>query len=235
MNVALICARGGSKGLPGKNLLLLQNKPLIAHAIETAKKCHLVDHIIVSTDDAIIAKVAKSYGAETPFLRPKHLAQDNSAEIDVWRHAVSHLHDTIGAFNKLIVLPPTGPLRRDEDVTGAIVHFGKNNYDLVLTVTESHRNPSFNMLKKKPDGTFSIAMPVQDPPQRRQDATIYYDVTTNCYVANPDYILRTKNLLDGKVGAFVVHSSTAVDIDKKLDFKIAEFLFGKNFERKENE
>jgi len=60
-------------------------------------------------------------------------------------------------------------------------------------------------------------------------------VTTNCYVANPDYILRTKNLLDGKVGAFVVHSSTAVDIDKKFDFKIAEFLFGKNFERKENE
>src|SRR5436853_7691221 len=110
--IGLICARGGSKGVKRKNLRLLQGKPLIAWSIEIAKKCASLDRVIVSTEDREIADVARSFGAEVPFLRPAELAQDDSAELLVWRHALRTLTDLEGKTpDALVNIPATSPLR----------------------------------------------------------------------------------------------------------------------------
>ena len=199
MTIALICARGGSKGLTGKNLRLLNGKPLIAHAIETAHRCSLIQRIFVSTDD-------------------------NAPEWEVWQHAMDYIESNLIHTDRLVILPPTGPLRRLHDVTKAINVFSKNDFDIVITVTKARRSPQFNMVKQEKDGSFSLAMPGPKKIIRRQDSMAFYDVTTNCYVVRPDYVRNADHLFSGKVGAVCVPFETGIDIDDELDLELAEFL-----------
>lgn len=224
MTIALICARGGSKGLTGKNLRLLNGKPLIAHAIETAHRCSLIQRIFVSTDDKDIAAVATSFGAEVPFVRPAKLSGDNAPEWEVWQHAMDYIESNLIHTDRLVILPPTGPLRRLHDVTKAINVFSKNDFDIVITVTKARRSPQFNMVKQEKDGSFSLAMPGPKKIIRRQDSMAFYDVTTNCYVVRPDYVRNADHLFSGKVGAVCVPFETGIDIDDELDLELAEFL-----------
>ena len=147
---ALICARGGSKGLPGKNIKLLCGVPLIGRSIQIAKQVGRVDKIIVSTDSEAIAQVAKEYGAEVPFMRPKELAQDNSSEWDVWKHALDYLKEN--NLDALVSLPTTAPLRSVEDIENCLDEYEKDGVDVVITVTEAHRNPYFNMITNDDNG-----------------------------------------------------------------------------------
>ena len=138
--IAIIPARGGSKGLPNKNIKLLLNKPLIAYTIEAAKQAKLISEIIISTDSEEIAQIALNFGAKCPFLRPKHLATDNSLSIDNYIHLISELNK--GRKNKIeefIVLQPTSPLRSHTDIDNAINLFKEKQADSVISYTpEKH-------------------------------------------------------------------------------------------------
>ena len=223
--VALICARGGSKGLPGKNIRTLAGRPLIVWAIEQAKAVERIDRVIVSTDSEEIAAVSLEGGAEVPFLRPSELAEDSTPEWLVWRHALGWLLETQGAYpDALMVVPPTAPLRSVSDLERCLDKYEPDEVDVVITVTDAHRNPYFNMVRANEDGTASLAMVPDVPIRRRQDAPVLYDVTTVAYVARPEFVMSRDAAFDGRVRFVRIPPERALDIDTGLDFRIAEFL-----------
>ena len=225
--IALICARGGSKGLPGKNIKPLKGVPLIGHAINLAKTIDKISRIIVSTDSNEIASVAIEYGAEVPFMRPKQLALDNSPEWLVWRHAISYLEkekEKKEKINGIIILPTTAPLRNKKDINNCIDKFENSDVDSVITVTQSHRNPYFNMVEVDKKGLSSIVIDDSNSVIRRQDAPTVYDMTTVAYVLKTDFINKFNGIFEGKVGSVLIPPVRSIDIDTELDFKIANFL-----------
>jgi len=228
--VAFIFARGGSKGLPGKNLMQLGGVPLIGHSIKTGLACSKIDRVIVSTDDPEIAKVAKSFGAEIPFLRPPELATDEAPEWLSWRHALSFIKNanpdnTISTF---ISLPCTSPLRSVGDIISCIERFEIGDVDSVIAVSEAQRNPFFNMVKMDKNNRVEIALKHPNHIVRRQDAPEMFDITTIAYVCTPDFIQNSEGLFDGKVGAVIIPRARSIDIDTQLDFDIANYLFRRN-------
>lgn len=222
--VAFIFARGGSKGLTGKNIRNFGDKPLIAWSIECALLVKAIDQVIVSTDSAEIAEISKSYGAEVPFIRPRELATDESPEWLSWRHALEYVRRSSGALpDAMVSLPATSPLRAVSDVESCLEQFSKGGCDVVVTVSEAHRNPYFNMVKDKSDGTITLV--IEDSPvSRRQDAPVIRDLATVCYVASPEFVMSHNSIFEGRVKAVNVPRERAIDIDSLLDFQIAEFM-----------
>lgn len=223
--VGFIFARGGSKGLPGKNIRLLGGKPLIAWSIDQARSVNRIDRIIVSTDSEEIAAVAREYGAEVPFIRPAELAGDDTPEWMAWRHGLEFLHKTTGTFPEVMVsVPTTAPLRSSVDIENCLNEYEKGGADVVITVTDAHRNPYFNMVKANPDGTVSLVNVLASVVAGRQDAPVVYDMATVCYVVNPEFVRTHDSIFDGRVRAVHVPKDRAIDIDSLLDFQIAESL-----------
>jgi CMP-N-acetylneuraminic acid synthetase len=223
--VAFIFARSGSKGLPGKNIRPLGGKPLIAWSIEHALAVKRIERVIVSTDSEEIAKVARQYGAEVPFIRPAELARDDSPEWLAWRHAVNYVRETTGALpNELVSIPTTAPLRLALDIENCLDEYEKGDADIVITVSDAHRSPYFNMVKTNNDGSVGLVNPPQSTLPRRQDAPPVYDMATVCYVANPEFVMSHSGIFEGRVRAVHVPSERAIDIDTLLDFQIAESL-----------
>lgn len=229
--VGFIFARGGSKGVPGKNIRLLAGKPLIAYAIETAFQSEFIDRVVVSTDDEKISQIAQNFGAEIPFLRPKKLAQDNSPEWLAWQHAIRTLReqDNGRKLNVFVSIPPTAPLRSVEDVDNSIKTFLESDADIVITVKKAGRHPSFNMVTLDEHSCAKLVLPLDKQIIRRQDAPPVYDMTTVAYVANPKFIMESKAIFEGKVKAVIIPEERALDIDTELDFKFAEFLINEGF------
>jgi CMP-N-acetylneuraminic acid synthetase len=226
--VALICARGGSKGVPGKNIRLLNGRPLIGWAIQVAKQVSKFSRIIVSTDSDEIAKIAKEQGAEVPFMRPSELAEDNSPEWLVWRHALDYLaKDSHEDLDGLVVVPPTSPLRNFQDIENCISEHEKGEADVVITVSESHRNPYFNMVAINDQGFTKLVISQTKKFFRRQDAPKIFDVTTVCYVARPRFVQQCSGIFEGKVRSVFIPPERALDIDTELDFKFVEYLMAK--------
>ena len=213
--ISLICARGGSKGFPNKNIYNFNGVPLIVRAIETAMKNHLISRVIVSTDSKEIAKIASDAGAEVPFIRPAELAEDDSPEWLVWSNF------------SLIVLPTTAPLRNQRDIDLCISEFEENDVDSVITVTEANRSPYFNMIKNDAEGFSSLVIKSDDKVSRRQDVPEVFDMTTIAYVVSPASIKSNAGLFDGKVRSVFIPKQRAIDIDTPLDMQMAEFLFKK--------
>ena len=223
--IAFIFARGGSKGLPGKNIRLLAGKPLIAWSIDQAKSISRIDRVIVSTDSEEIANVARQYGAEVPFMRPEELAQDNSPELLAWRHALNYLQETEGQLpGVMLSLPTTAPLRLSEDIENCLDVFERGESDVVVTVTDAHRSPYFNMLKENQDGTMSRVIPPPVTLSRRQDTAPAYDMTTVAYAIDPKFALNNESIFSGRLRSVHVPLERAIDIDTLLDFRLAEFF-----------
>ncbi len=223
--LALICARGGSKGLPDKNIRPLAGRPLIAWSIVHARAVRRVGRIIVSTDSEQIAAIARENGAEVPFMRPAELARDDSPEWLAWRHALNYLKDSSGAYPEvLIVVPATAPLRISADLDACLDEFEKGGAEAIITVTDAHRSPYFNMVERYADGTVGLVIPPQGSIVRRQKAPVVYDMTTVAYVTTPEFVMSRKGILDGRVRQVHIPPERAVDIDTLLDFKIAECL-----------
>ncbi|MDB9754298.1 acylneuraminate cytidylyltransferase family protein [Amylibacter sp.] len=222
--IAFIFARGGSKGLPGKNVRSLAGKPLIAWSIEHALAVQRIDRVIVSTDSEEIADVARQNGAEVPFIRPEKLALDDSPEWLAWRHALNYLKEMEGILPDVMVsVPATAPLRSVIDINNCLDEYEKGDVDMVITVTDAHRSPFFNMAKRNSDGTFGLVIPPSTTLTRRQDVPVVYDMTTVAYVAKPEFVMKHENTFDGKVAAVHVPLERAIDIDTMTDFKMAEF------------
>ena len=223
--IAFIFARGGSKGLPGKNIRHLGGKPLIAWSIELALAVNRIERVIVSTDSEEIAAVAREYSAEVPFIRPAELARDNSPEWMAWRHALNYFRESTGALPEVMVsIPATAPLRHALDIENCLDEYEKGDAEMVITVTEAHRSPYFNMVKANLDGTVGLVNPSQSTIARRQDAPVVYDMATVCYVANPEFVMTHNATFEGRVKAVQVPVERAIDIDTLLDFQIAECL-----------
>lgn len=227
--VAATFARGGSKGLPGKNILPLVNKPLIAWSIEQTLALKSLHRMIVSTDAPDIAEIAIQYGAEVPFLRPPELATDNSPEWLSWRHLLNFLLDDEGELpDVLLSVPATSPLRVTADLEQCIQKYFETNADVVITVCPSYRNPYFNMVSLSSEGDATLAIRPEYPIYRRQDAPELFDMTTVAYAIKPSFVLSASSLFDGRIAAIQVPPERSVDIDNLLDFKFAEFLLTKN-------
>ena len=222
--IALICARGGSKGLPGKNIKPLNGVPLIGWSIMVAKQVERISRVIVSTNSEEIAKVAVEYGAEVPFMRPNELAQDDSPEWLVWKHALNFLKNQNNEIDGLVVVPTTATLRSKGDVNNCINEFEKGNVDVVITVSNAHRSPYFNMVKTNQNGFSSLVISSKEKITRRQEVPEVFDMTTVAYVAKPGFVLQNHGIFDGRVRCVHIPPERSLDIDTPLDFKIAECL-----------
>lgn len=219
---AFIFARGGSKGLPGKNIRLLGGIPLLAHGIQLAQAIESVERVFVSTDDAGIAAVAREFGAEV-IDRPKELATDTAPEWMAWRHAIVHVREALRLdFDTLLSLPATSPLRNQDDVRNCLAALS-HDVDVVITVTPSARSPYFNMVSEDSDGYARVVLG-DSTFKRRQDVPLVYDVTTVAYVTRPDFVLTHASLFEGRVKPVIVPKERAVDIDDEFDFRVAEAL-----------
>lgn len=222
--IGFVFARGGSKGLPGKNIKLLDGKPLIGYSIETAKSCPRIESVIVSTDNAEIASVARDFGAETPFMRPANLAADNSPEWLAWRHAILWVQQHRGPFDAFVSLPATAPFRAVSDVEMCLDCLEEDdNTDIVVTGCEATRSPYFNMVTTKHDGYVALAEEGHRY-ANRQDAPKLFDLATVAYVARPEFIISASRYFDGNVRLIEVPRERALDIDTPFDFEIAALL-----------
>jgi len=222
--VGAIFARGGSKGVPRKNVRLLAGKPLIAHSIDVARACPGIDRVIVSTDDAEIADVARAHGAEVPFTRPAELARDDSPEWLAWQHALRELEAAGEPASLLVTVPTTAPLRSVEDVEACLAAVRDSDADCAITVSPAQRSPYFNMVQLDAEGFAELVIRPEREVTRRQDSPEVFDMTTVAYCARPEFVLRASSLFDGRVRAVVVPRQRALDIDDELDLAFAEFL-----------
>jgi CMP-N,N'-diacetyllegionaminic acid synthase len=219
--LALIPARGGSKGLPGKNLKLLSGKPLISHTIETALSSSALTRVIVSTDDIEIAQVAQKYGADVPFMRPADLAADDSLAIDTYKYTVDKLIEDEGSdIVDFMVLLPTSPLRDVSDISNAVKLFREKNADSVISVTKGDKPISWfktlDIEGKILENNVTL--------KNRQDEDDYYCPNGSIYIFKKELIDDNKYYSDITY-AYVMPKSRSVDIDTQFDFDYAEFLF----------
>ncbi|WP_368873153.1 acylneuraminate cytidylyltransferase family protein [Shewanella algae] len=222
-NCAFIFARGGSKGLPRKNIKLLVGKPLLQYSIDTALAVPSIEHVFVSTDDTEIADVARASGAIV-IERPAELASDTSPEWLSWRHAIEWVQARYGEFDGFISLPATSPLRSIDDVEGAINKLFTSKADICISVTPASRSPFFNMVKQTETGMVELVNKPQGEVARRQDAPAVFDITTVVYATTPHFVLNQYGIFSGKVTSIEVPKERAVDIDDIYDFKLAEAI-----------
>jgi N-acylneuraminate cytidylyltransferase len=225
---AFIFARGGSKGLPGKNIKLLLGKPLIQYSIEVALQISSIDKVFVSTDNNDIAEVSRSIGAIV-IDRPVELAQDNSSEWLAWKHAIKWVQREYGDFDEFISLPATSPLRSVKDAELAIFKRSSVGADICVAITPASRSPYFNMIRKSSDNLIELVNKPDNPVFRRQDVPFVYDITTVVYVASVDFIMNNNNIFDGNVTSIEVPKHRSVDIDDIYDFKFAELILKNEF------
>ncbi len=221
-----ICCRGGSKGVPGKNIKLLKGKPLIAYTIETALASSLLNDTIISTDDVLIASTAKGFGANVPFMRPHDLATDTASKWPVFIHALETYEKMHGVeVDYLVDMDVTVPLKNSFDINGAIQKaLDDESVDVVITGYEPERNPYFNMMEIMPDGFAEIVKKAGKPIVRRQDAPEVYSLTPAAYVVKKSALYEFEHWSKAKCKIYPMPRERAVDIDTEIDFRIVEFL-----------
>jgi CMP-N-acetylneuraminic acid synthetase len=228
--LCVISARGGSKGVPGKNVRQLLGKPVIARAIQTALSVEMISKVVVSTDSQVIADVAIAAGAEVPFIRPSYLAESDTGKFQVWKHAlkiiekIEHKH-----YDVYVDIDCTNPLIEPIDIFNAInvyIETKKINdhLDAVFTVAQARRNPYFNLVEPDMNGSLKISKIKGEKVLARQRAPLVYEHVAGVYVLDTSYVIRANHLLDGFVIGYEIAEDKAFDIDSELDFSIIEFL-----------
>lgn len=222
--IAIIPARSGSKGVPGKNIKLLNGKPLIAFSIEAAQKSKYVEKIIISTDDSEIANIAESLGAYVPFLRPKELAQDNSLAMDVYCYTIEQLNNRFNFnINEFVVLQPTSPLRTSEDIDSAIELFYKKNADAVISYYEAPHPPIWAK-KIDENGLIQNYFEFDSSLKNRQEIDKAYMPNGAIYIFKYNILKEKHTYYTENTYPYLMPAERSIDIDTLLDFKIAEFL-----------
>lgn len=229
--LCVIGARGGSKGVPGKNIRPLLGKPVIAWAIEKALAVRGIDRVIVSTDSEQIAEVATAFGAKVPFMRPDELAASDTGKFQVWQHALEtcELLDR-DTYDLYIDIDCTNPLIEISDIEGALQHFCRLRHegrepDAVFTVSEARRNPYFNLVEPNAEGLLKMCKSLGPGAiLARQRAPTVFEHIAGTYVLATNYLRTARHLLDGRTFGYEIPPDRAFDIDSELDFSIIEFL-----------
>ena len=220
-----ICARGGSKGVKGKNVRELCGKPLIAYTIEQARESNLFEHIVISTDSDLIAQTAVKYGAEVFFKRDAAMASDTAGKFDVIKDAFLKSEQHYAQkFDYEIDLDATAPLRDVSDIINAYKQFLSDENDNLITAMPSRRSPYFNLVEIYPDGHVGLAKTLSKAIVRRQDAPKTYDMNASIYIWKREALLNNDTLFLPRTGLYVMSEDRSIDIDCELDFKFVEFL-----------
>lgn len=226
--LCVISARGGSRGLPGKNIRPLLGKPMIVWSIEQALATPGIDRVVVSTDSDEIAKVAREAGAETPFVRPDYLSTSEAGKFDVFKHALAACEKHYDEeYEFYLDLDCTSPLRDVSDISACIEQFrnrrGKG-VDGVFSICTARKNPYFNLLEPDDTGALKICKKLPSTIVRRQDAPPVYEHVASIYVFSPEYIRTASYLLDGHTEGYDIGSEKSLDVDSDFDFLLIEYL-----------
>lgn len=221
--LGVITARGGSKGIPGKNIKPLQGRPLIAWTIETAKKSALITDLIVSTDDPNIADIAKEYGADVPFMRPKELAEDATSHLPVMQHAVREMEAIKNsAFDYVVILQPTSPFRKPEYIDGTLNVLITEKTDSAVSLYEI--DGSMHPMKiKKLENNHVVPYCMEEPEgARRQDLPRAYKRSGDVYAMTRECLMEKNRLYGDSIAGYVVPATWVIDIDTPTDWIVAE-------------
>lgn len=223
--IALIPARGGSKGIPGKNLVPLAGRPLIVHAIACAQEVPQIDRVVVSTDSEEIAGVARLHGAEAPFLRPEEIARDDTPMMDVLRHALGWLRAEGGEISAVVLLQPTSPLRTASSVSGALRVFAEKRADSVVSVVAvPHNCTPGSLLNRGADGRVTAAFPEMAQLVRRQDKPVFYARNGPAVLVLRPEMIDVGRLYSENTFGFEMSRRESIDIDHAEDLEIVEAL-----------
>lgn len=226
--LAIIPARGGSKGVRGKNIKLLCGKPLIVYTIEAAVTARFVERIILSTDDPEIATIAGKYDVEIPFMRPAQLAQDDSLAIDNYIYTVDRFNSKNSKqYDDLIVLQPTSPFRTAADIDSAIKLFHEKNADSVISVCEASHPPVWAK-KIAPSGAMKDYLNNNIGNKNRQELEKAYMPNGAIFILKLSLLKNFYSYYSDNTYAFIMPPERSVDIDTPFDFEFAEFLIKKH-------
>ena len=219
--ISIIPARGGSKGIPRKNIKLLNGKPLISYSIDASNSCSLIDETYVSTEDAEISEISKGNNAEV-IERPDELASDDSSSIDVILHVLDYLENRGELPDLFVLLQPTSPLRTSEDIEASINSFLESDCDSLVSVCELDHRSLLNfsledgfLVQNNNESLFN---------SRRQDIPTHYSLNGAIYITTPEFIRKNKSFYSDKTIPHVMSKEKSIDIDTSFDFKLAEFL-----------
>ena len=223
--LAVIPARSGSKRIPRKNILSLGEKPLIAWTIEAAKNCKYLDEIMVTTDDAEIRKIALSYGASSPFLRPQFLASDTASSYDTIKHTIDFYKESQNReFDFIVVLQPTSPFRTGQQITESVALLAEKKASAIVSVCKADHSPLW-MNSLPENGSMNNFIPNEFKKSRSQDLAVYYRLNGAIYICNTNRLLAEESFfIKSNSFAYVMSRESSLDIDEPLDFKFAEFL-----------
>ena len=218
--ICIIAARGGSKGVPKKNIRLLGKKPLIAYTIESAIKSKLFSNVIVSTENKKIAYIAKKYGATVPFYRPKKLAADNTSMDDVLLDVIKKLKLLEYEFEVVVNRDCTTPLIQNSDMKASINLLDRKKCDAVVAGYNTHLNPYFNMMEKNANGYLKFSKKSKKRIESRQNAPVVYQLT-GLQTFNVKQFLKYKRIYMPKILPFEILPETGLMIDTEFEFQIA--------------
>ena len=220
--LAVIPARGGSKGLKNKNIKVIAGKPLISWTIDAALKSKYIDKVIVSTDSKEIEKISKEYGASVPFLRPKELAEDDTSSIDVMLHAIEHFPE----YKIVIMLQPTSPLRECSHIDQAFELFFKSNVVSCVSVTKDKKTPFWSFSMDNENNLVSL-FPNKEIPSRRQEIISTYHLNGAIYISTFLNLKKHKTFILEETFGYEMSIESSVDIDDIDDFNLASRLLKK--------
>lgn len=228
MRLATVCARGGSKGVPGKNVRLLAGKPLLAHTIEQAVMSKVFDVIAVTSDSEEILEVARQWGMTHLIRRPAELASDTAPKIPVIRHCALEVEHNLGVtFTTVTDLAVTSPLRAIEDIQGAVALLDRSGASNVVSAQVAPHSPYFGIIERDASGRLVYSKELADVIHCRQDAPICYAMNGAVYVWTRQQLFSDSLKAVGpNTEVFVMPGERSIDIDREVDFRIAECLLG---------
>lgn len=219
--IATICARGGSQGVPGKNIRMLAGKPLIVHTIDQALASSDISAVYVSTDSPEIAEIARAAGAQVPYLRPAELATSSAPKVPVIRHLVAEVERLGQVVTRVVDLDPTSPLRTMQDIENCMALYDDQT-DVVITAFEAEKSPYFNMVEYRPDGSVGLVKPPPSELAGRQAAPKVFSMNASIYVWRPSAL--NFGLWAGRVKLYEMPRERSIDIDSEIDFFFVERL-----------
>jgi CMP-N-acetylneuraminic acid synthetase len=222
--LGIVTARGGSKGVPGKNIAPIGGKPLIAWTVEKAMQSGAIERLIVSTDDPAIADAARRAGAEVPFLRPPELAQDDTPHLPVIQHAVAHQRAAGYGASHVVVLQPTSPLVAADDIAGCVRLAKSRGAAAVVSVTRFHGHPSW-LMRIEADGRLAPWQPARAAAERRQDGATAFVPNGAVYVLAAELVRSGESWYGPSTLAYEMPAERSLDIDDPWDLHVARLIF----------
>lgn len=225
--LATICARGGSKGVPRKNLKPLGGKPLLAHSVEQALRCRCFQRVVVNTDDPEMAEVGRRAGAEVPFMRPPELATDSASKWNVFRDIVTRLAASGERFDIVADLDTGAVLRHRDDIEATVGQLVAADAEVCVTAYEATHNPYYNLVEVDAAGCARVSKPPASPVVNRQAAPPAFCLSPATFAIATGALFERDHWSQCRMALHVIPRERALDIDTPLDFALVELLFGR--------